>query len=179
MTVSLPTLVSAFEAASDRLRMAMSAGDPEAMFVPLGEALSWAVPLSEQLKREHFYPETGKEKPRYQSVPWSAHVRRMKGLRFARNMTIHNWQKALFLSNEPLPAKRAESFFPLPVIPLAENEPGPDVWCWRPDLKEPDESRNRLLSAAYQEQLAGQDAWVALDSCHGLIQFARQRAAAI
>ncbi len=132
--IPVSVLLDGYEQACQRFYDAMNGTSRDNTFMPLFEALSWAVSLDDRLQN------IWKEAPPRTSKWWSdgfAHGDTVKGVRFARNRVHHQWADALWLSHgAELPRQ----------IPFSLTE-----WRWRTDL--PSGRSNEFL-AEYQDNVA-------------------------
>jgi hypothetical protein len=84
-------LIRGFELASRRFNELIRCTDPDAIFMPLFEALNWAVSIDDRLK------DSWEAEPR--SMKWwtegFTHGEVVNGVRFARNRVHHQWADAL------------------------------------------------------------------------------------
>lgn len=114
-SVPVYLLIDGFEQSCDRFYLAMKSTSRDATFIPLFEALNWAVSIDERLQKAWSAAPTNPAKF------WSdgfAHGDTVKGVRFARNRVHHQWADALWLS---LDSARLPSRNPRP-IPFGVGE---------------------------------------------------------
>jgi hypothetical protein len=114
--VTVQTLASGYRAAVARFTEAVDRRDPpEETYLPLFEALNWAVSLDDRLKRPD--------------------VEVAKGLRWVRNLVHHQWADALESSDVLIPRVVRASGHSQIVGPIVVLD-----WFWRPveRLPEPD-----------------------------------------
>lgn len=134
--VTFRVLLSGYEQAVGRFNRASRSRDAGQVFVPLFEALNWAVALDDQA-RKHYAPEG-------QSLGWDWRARvdggdAVRAVRCARNRVHHQWADALTLS-DGLSA-------PL-VAPIVAHE-----WRWKRfgDLPLSDPPKGQSAARASQE----------------------------
>lgn len=138
--------LSRFEAAAKTL-------DPKATYVPLFEALNWAVALDDRTAA-HFVPDG---KPI--GFGWRGRIpygEIMAGVRFARNSVHHQWSDALELrGGAHLPLTFAVTF---------------SEWTWRSadQLPAPDKQPHPEGERSYREEMEGRPARVSLDVLGGV-----------
>lgn len=132
-------LLDGYAQAVRRFEREVKGRDAELAFLPLFEALNWAVALDERIV-EHWAPEGKDKQPGW---AWRTRVEGadvMAGVRFARNRVHHQWSDALRLD---------DSGFTSPLTsPLVSFE-----WRWR-DLGDLPPG-NRRDESAYRDRLAG------------------------
>jgi hypothetical protein len=125
-TIPVAVQVDGFEQACGRFYAAMNGTDRDATFIPLFDALNWAVSIDDR------FQSIWKEASPRSSEWWSdgfAHGDTVKGVRFARNRVHHQWADALWLSLGTRPPRQA-----------------PGEWRWRPDLSH---GRSRRFETEY------------------------------
>jgi hypothetical protein len=143
-TFMLETAILGFHQARVRFQQHDSEAVAETVFVPLSEAMWWAVSV-----HEGFIEVGGQD---YQKMRDEPGGRLLRGAKFARNRLGH--QRAL-------------------AVERVEGQMWPVTWpmrwfefVWRPaaELPPPDQLRPAEL-ACYENYLAGKPAWQTLDSC--------------
>lgn len=153
--VPVVLLLRGYTQAVGRFEQAATGRDSAAAFLPLFEALNWAVAFDERVK-DHWAPEganTDEDKDRQPGWEWRERVadaEAMAGVRFARNRVHHQWTDALRLDES--------GFSPLLLSPLASFE-----WRWRDLAHLPAghraDPRGELI---YRDHLAGEPARLTL-----------------
>jgi hypothetical protein len=159
---NIQTFAAMFEgyaAAADRFQQAARTSDAVATFIPLFEALNWAVALDERTGK-HWTPEG---KP----LGWDwrekiSGAEMMWGVRFIRNSVHHDWSDALELHKGGV--------VPPLTPPVVFFE-----WCWRAV----DELPERDMKAddgekVYREMVEGKPARHTLDALGRVFYFLRQ-----
>jgi hypothetical protein len=145
-------LIEGFARALGRFKAEVEKGDadPQEMFIPLFEALHWAVSLSDRVGRSHF--KAGSEREA------------RDGIRFARNRVGHQWARAFELSDVPFPSVTTK------LVGSSSQIIAPAVvkaWCWCDAKKLPvppdPKHRNPTLEKVYTAKLQGRPALQALD----------------
>lgn len=139
--VNVYAQVQGYTSALRRFSKAAAGEDAVAAYVPLFDALNWAVSLDKRIK-EVWAPEGTTL-----DYGWRARVpgaEALTGLRFARNIVHHNWADALRLDTE---GRRYPRRYPLRYF----------EWVWRDmsDLPPTDKTRG---DHTYRKLLAGQPA---------------------
>jgi len=146
--VPVTLLLDGYAQAVRRFEQEVKGRDARA-FLPLFEALNWAVAVDERIA-EHWAPEGKDKQPGW---AWRTRVEGadvMAGVRFARNRVHHQWSDALRLD---------DSGFTSPLTsPLVSFE-----WRWRnlADLP-PGNRRDPDGESAYRDRLAGAPARLTL-----------------
>lgn len=115
---------------------------PSSAYVPLFEALNWAVALDDRTGG-HWRPHGGEEPIKWkwrQEVPNGGYV---DGIRFARNRIHHQWSDALLINDQGRSEAQAE-------------------WVWRPSDELPSGRDDRGIDN-YSALLAGAPVHYALD----------------
>jgi hypothetical protein len=139
--------------ALNRFEVAAKTHDPVATYVPLFEALNWAVALDDRTAA-HFVPDGKPVGYRWRERIPNAEF--MGGVRFARNSVHHQWSDALKLDHSAaqLPATLPSEFF---------------EWVWRPaaELPNPDKKPRAADKRIYVEHLEGRAARIVLDVLGG------------
>lgn len=138
--------IEGFARALDRFRGEALKGDadPQEMFIPLFEAVHWAVSLSDCVGGRHF--NAGPEREA------------REGIRFVRNRVGHHWARAFELSDVPFPKVTTE------LASTSSQIIAPAVvkaWCWCDATKLPGHSDPAQV---YTEKLQGRPALQALDA---------------
>ena len=128
-SVSFDTLLNGYSQADQRFKSARLGRDQAATFLPLFEALNWAVALDDFVA-EHWHP--GGE-PR--GLGWRDWLDEegaavVQGMRFVRNRVHHQWAKAVRFDSRGFQ-------FPME-LPLVFHE-----WCWLPSQSLPTSSNTR------------------------------------
>jgi len=160
---NIQTFAAMFEGyahAVGRFHEAAKTRDPTAAFIPLFEALDWAVSLDERAAK-HWTPAG-------ESLGWAwrdkvrgAEV--MRGVRFVRNSVHHDWTDALELDEEH------GRTFPM-TFPVVFFE-----WRWRPASELPEADRKDANGEeVYRESLEGQPARLTLEAIGQVFWFLRQ-----
>jgi hypothetical protein len=162
---NIQTFAAMFEgyaAATARFHHAAELRDATAAFIPLFEALNWAVALDDRAAK-HWTPEGTPL-----GLAWRERVRdaeAMQGVRFVRNSVHHQWSDALELdeTGRAYPRRYPVTYF---------------EWRWRAfsELPKPDKKSKFWDSEAesYQAMLAGQPARHALQKLASAFHFLRQ-----
>ncbi len=161
---NVQTFAAMFEgytSAMGRFQGAVKQRDATAAFIPLFDALNWAVALDERAAK-HWTP--AGEPLRW---GWRGKVRGaeiMRGVRFVRNSVHHDWSDAL---------ERDEGGMTFPLtFPAVFFE-----WRWRATgaLPEPRKQRkDDAGEAVYREMLEGRPARVTLEALAEVFHFLRQ-----
>ena len=152
LTASLDWLVKGYRCALARFYATAEERDPDARFIPLFEALNWAVAILDFTK------------DRGQSINDDT----VRGLRLARHRVHHQWADALEARDVPNPVVTR------PVGPGSRIVMPPTrlEWFWKP-LNQlpaaPPSHHYPKLEAAYSAQLAGNPAQDALTHLDGLL----------
>lgn len=155
---SFAVMLDGFEQACGRFQTAAKGPDASAAYIPLFEALNWAVVLDDRT-REHWAPDG-------EVLGWSWRARVpgaevMAGVRFARNRAHHQWSDALRFDT---------SGFQFPMtFPLAFSE-----WVWRPADELPAGRPDPDGETIYRKQLEGRAARVTLTDLGGAFAFLRR-----
>ncbi|HEV7566095.1 MAG TPA: hypothetical protein VGO31_09085 [Microbacteriaceae bacterium] len=162
---NVQTFAAMFEGyagATSRFHEAAKTRDTTATFIPLFDALNWAVALDDRAAK-HWTP-AGEPL----GFGWREKVRAaevMRGVRFVRNSVHHQWSDALVLDETGLS-------FPI-TFPAVFME-----WRWRAagELPEPEPGRPRDDAGreVYQQMLEGQPARVTLETLAQAFYFLRQ-----
>jgi hypothetical protein len=143
-TESVPAflLLAGYEQACQRFYSAMNGTDSDATFIPLFEALSWAVSIDSRFQG---WWEAAPTNPAKWWSDGFIHGDTVKGVRFARNRVHHQWADALWLSGgAELPR----------LTPFILGE-----WRWRPELPE---GENNRFKAEYEQHVAANPARITL-----------------
>lgn len=156
--VTVEAMFNGYADALGRFDVSVKTDDPAATFVPLFEALNWAVALDQRIAA-HFVPEG---KPAGYGWPtrigYGAEV--MPGVRFARNSVHHQWSDALELRGGAFPE-----------------------WVWRAaDQLPPLDKRLNLRARqiynenkrVYGEHMEGRPARTSLDALGGAFLFLKE-----
>lgn len=153
--VNLQSQVRGFESAGARFRDAITGHDPVVAYVPLFEALNWAVALDDRIK--DIWAPDGKP------LGWAWRVRAeggaelLAGLRYARNSVHHHWADALRLDRDgrAYPKRYPVRYF---------------EWLWRDvaDIPAPSQPHGRDV---YKSDLAGRPAEVTLTTLGDVFRF--------
>lgn len=145
-----------FRRGAGRFRDAAKARDPEETYIPLAEALNWAIALDDRVI-EYWAPEG-----RVLGWSWRQRVPHgdiVRGVRWARNRVHHQWVDAVALDDGgvQLPVTLPTGFF---------------EWAWRPaaDLPLGENDRDR---DAYKRTLEGTPARFTLDALEQTYAFLR------
>ena len=159
---NIQTFAAMFEgyaAAADRFQRAARTSDTVATFIPLFEALNWAVALDERTGK-HWTPEGKPLGWDWREKISDAGI--MRGVRFIRNSVHHDWSDALELHQGGV--------VPPLMPPVVFFE-----WCWRAadDLPEPDKE-DRHGEKVYRELVEGAPARHTLDALGRVFYFLRQ-----
>jgi hypothetical protein len=161
---NIQTFAAMFEGyaqATSRFHEAVKTRDATAAFIPLFEALNWAVALDDRAAK-HWVPDG---KPL--GFTWRERVRDaevMRGIRFVRNSVHHQWSDALVLDERGMS-------FPM-TFPLVFFE-----WRWRTadDLPEPENGRrDDAGKEVYRGMLEGKPARTTLETLANAFYFLRQ-----
>jgi hypothetical protein len=161
-TENIQTFAAMFEgyaAAVVRFHEAAKTRDPTATFIPLFEALNWAVALDDRAGK-HWTPEG---KPL--GWEWREKIRKaemMRGVRFVRNSVHHDWSDALDLdeSGRTYPKTYPVVFY---------------EWRWRAadELPEPDKE-DKAGAKVYRDLVEGEPARHTLETLGEIFYFLRQ-----
>jgi hypothetical protein len=152
---NIVTFEGMFDGYVDALRRfdaAARTSDAVGTFVPLFEALNWAVALDQRIAA-HFVPDGRPAGLRWPSrIGYGAVI--MPGVRFARNSVHHQWSEALEL--------RGGTHF--------------SEWVWRAadELPTPDQPPHPENERVYREQMEGRPARVCLDALGGAFLFLKE-----
>jgi hypothetical protein len=160
---NIQTFAAMFEGYScavGRFDDAAKTRDPTAMFIPLFEALNWAVSLDERAAKH--WTRAG-EPLRWTWREKVRHAELLRGVRFVRNSIHHDWSDALELD------ERKGRTYPR-TYPVVFFE-----WRWRaagelPELDRPDADG----AATYCEHLQGQAARLTLEMLGQVFWLLRQ-----
>jgi hypothetical protein len=159
---NIQTFAAMFEgytAAVERFQAAARTRDATAAFIPLFEALNWAVALDERAGK-HWTPAGEPLGWGWREMMRDAEM--MRGVRFIRNSVHHDWSDALALhKGGVIPPLR-------PPIVFFE-------WCWRAadELPEPDR-QDKGGETVYRELVEGKPARHTLDTLGQVFYFLRQ-----
>ncbi len=158
---NIQTFAAMFEGyagAADRFYAAAETRDTTATFIPLFEALNWAVVLDERAAK-HWTPAGKPLGWRWREKIRDAEI--MRGVRFIRNSVHHDWSDALELD------ERGKSLT-TPDVEVFE-------WRWRDadDLPERDK-KDEAGEKVYRELLEGEPARSTLDTLGRVFYFLRQ-----
>ena len=138
-----------FALAVERFEVAAKAQEPDDAYIPLFEALGWAVALDSRTK-EQWVPDGPDQKPGW---GWRERVNGaevLRGVRWARNAIHHDWADALRLDER---GRRYPKTYPNVYF----------EWVWRPTDELPASERSDVDGeAVYHECLEGQPARVTL-----------------
>jgi hypothetical protein len=142
--VTFSMLLAGYKAAYGRYHDASKGGDATATFVSIFEALNWATSIDERIGRAW--------RPRGTALGfgWRNEVsegRLMRGLRFARNSTHHDWADALVITT----GRQYPKTYPVVYF----------EWSWRPASELP-AAKDTRGQAEYSELMAGRTARAAL-----------------
>ncbi len=149
VSVSLKTLIAGFDGAHARLMHCLATIDTptDEVFLPLFEALNWAVALSDLARTT--------------KTPIPGDPGDLAGLRFARNRVHHQWANALEVG---------DVLWPQPLVMTNKTGgsklAGPTVvqtWKWVPVAQLPAGHPQPQLETAYAARLEGQQA-------HGVLE---------
>lgn len=156
--VTFQMLLAGYSGALGRFGAAARGRDEIATFLPLFEALNWAVALDDRCAA-HWAPEGEPLGWRWRERVPGAEV--MRGLRWARNGVHHQWSDALRLSEgSQFPAR----------FPMVFHE-----WVWRPASELPALDRlDARGEEAYREHLEGRSAEVTLAALGNAFDFLGQ-----
>jgi len=158
--VGLETLTAGFREAFGRfisLDTSTARFDPpiERAFIPVFDALNWAVAVDDFLQREQPAAERW----------WREHLHGevVRAVRFARNRVHHQWARAV---TRAAPGSLAE--YDLPIMLDRQRVA---VWIWRVKLPEPEQKRYADPDGEqlYGQHLAGQLVRTTLDRLHGVL----------
>lgn len=159
---NIQTFAAMFEGyahAVERFQEAAKTRDPTATFIPLFEALNWAVSLDERAAK-HWTP-AGKPL----GWAWREKVRDaeiLRGVRFVRNSVHHDWSDAVELDER---GRAYPKTFPVVFF----------EWRWRAADELPErDHKDTGGEAIYREQLEGQPARLTLGKLAEVFWFLRQ-----
>jgi hypothetical protein len=140
--VPISTFIDGYEQAARRFYDVMRETDPLITFVPLFDALGWAVAIDSR------FQESWEQAPTNPAKWWSdgfIHGDTVRGVRFARNRVHHHWADALeTTSGRSYPA----------IFPKTFTE-----WRWRPELPP---GANNQFKEQYDQDVASHPARVTL-----------------
>lgn len=162
---NIQTFAAMFEgytAATSRFHAAAKTRDATAAFIPLFEALNWAVALDDRAAK-HWTPRG--EKLGLGWREWVRDAEIMAGVRFLRNSVHHQWSDALVLDERGMT-------FPM-TFPAVFFE---WRWCAASDLPAPEAGHRRDVSGeeVYQRLLEGRPARLTLETLAEVFYFLRQ-----
>lgn len=164
-TENIQTFAAMFEGyahATGRFHEATKTRDPTAAFLPLFEALNWAVALDDRA-RKHWTPAGQPLGWEWRKKVRDAEI--IQGVRFARNRVHHQWSDALELD------ERGRSY--PKTYPVVFFE-----WRWRPahELPKPDDQHHNDPDGeeTYRQMLEGEPARVTLERLIEVFYFLRQ-----
>lgn len=145
--VTFGMLLRGYGSAFGRFSAATLGQDAEAAYLPLFEALNWAVVLDDR-RRRHWAPEGKPLDWKWRDRVAGAEV--MSGVRWVRNSVHHQWSDALAVVDGVGDPVRD---------PITSFQ-----WAWRPaaDLPEPEQPDRHDNLAAYTRVLEGRPARVTL-----------------
>jgi hypothetical protein len=153
--VTFEAMFNGYADALSRFDAAAESDDPGKAFVPLFEALNWAVAL-DQRTAAHFVPDG---KPAGYSWPtrigYGALV--MPGVRFVRNSVHHQWSDALELRGGAFPEWVWRTAEDLPALDIKLNAKNRRIY-----------EENKQI---YREHMEGRKARTALDALGGAFLF--------
>ncbi len=150
-----------YAAATGRFHEAAKTRDATAAFIPLFEALNWAVALDDRAAK-HWTP-AGKPLG-FAWREWVRDAEVMRGVRFVRNSVHHQWSDALVLDEGGMS-------FPM-TFPVVFFE-----WRWRPadGLPAPEKGRrDEGGEEDYRAMLEGEPARTTLETLANAFYFLRQ-----
>lgn len=160
---NIQTFTAMFEGywhAAGRFHEAAKTRDPTATFIPLFEALNWAVSLDERAAK-HWTPAGEPLGWAWREKVHGAEI--LRGVRFVRNSVHHDWSDALELDDQN------GSTFPM-TFPVVFFE-----WRWRAADELPERDRKDTGGdAIYRERLEGQPARLTLEALGEVFWFLRQ-----
>lgn len=151
-SASLSWLVTGYRGALARFDATADTREPEERFIPLFEALNWAVTILDFTEK--------------QGTPLNDNT--VKGLRLARHRVHHQWADALQARDVPTPVVTA----PVSSGSRIVTPPTRLDWFWKPLHQlppAPSSHQQPSLEAAYDTQLAGHPARDALTHLDGLL----------
>lgn len=140
--VSVRAQVRGYTTAYERFARALEGQDPVAAYIPLFEALNWAVSLDDRIK-EIWVPEGNKLGWKWRAkAGHGAEI--LAGVRYARNSVHHHWADALRLEDaagRSYPKRYPDRYF---------------QWLWRntADIPAPRPNGRQV----YEQELAGRPA---------------------
>jgi hypothetical protein len=143
--VPVSTFIRGYEEAAQRFYEVMKGTDPLATFIPLFDALGWAVAIDTRFQDswKHLKPLPGMKM-------WSdgfIHGDTVKGFRFARNRVHHHWADALeTTSGRAYPVTYPKTFM---------------EWRWRAELPP---GKNDEFKEHYKQDVASHPVRVTLGS---------------
>ncbi len=151
-----------YASATSRFHEAAKTRDATAAFVPLFEALNWAVALDDRAAK-HWTPHGEPLGLGWRESVQDAEI--MEGVRFVRNSVHHQWSDALVLDERGMT-------FPM-TFPAVFFE---WRWCSARDLPEPEPGRRRDEAGeeVYRQLLEGQPARLTLETLARAFYFLRQ-----
>jgi hypothetical protein len=148
-----------FAGAAGRFNDATKGCDPTAAFIPLFEALNWAVALDDRAAKR-WTPEGKVLGWEWREKVPGAEI--MRGVRFVRNSVHHDWSDALTLD-------KGGRAYPK-TFPVVYFE-----WRWRAAGELPEPGRkDKAGEEVYGQELEGQPARVTLETLTGALRFLRE-----